>query len=64
MVEIGETRARAELCQDDCRALTELVRKIPGASRRRSQRHDFETLMVDDPNQIPREHGAGSQKPA
>lgn len=54
-IEVGDQRARAELCQDDAKPLLELMAKLPGTSRRRTARHDFGASMVDDPDQIPRE---------
>jgi hypothetical protein len=55
IVEVGDERARAELCQDDAKPLLEVMRKLPGAARRRTARHDFTASMVDDPSQIPHE---------
>lgn len=54
VIEVGDERARAELCQDDAAPLLEVMTKLPGAGRRRTARHDFSTSMVDDPSQIPK----------
>lgn len=53
-IEVGGQRARADLCQDDAAPLLEVMAKLPGASRRRTARHDFSASMVDDPAEIPR----------
>jgi hypothetical protein len=55
VIEVGDERARAELCQDDAKPLLDCMGKLPGASRRRTARQDFSASMVDDPSQIPRE---------
>jgi hypothetical protein len=55
IIEVGDERARAELCQDDAKPLLEVMKKLPGAAKRRTARHDFGASMVDDPAEIPRE---------
>jgi hypothetical protein len=55
VVEVGDERVRAELCQDDAAPLLEVMAKLPGSGRRRAARHDFSASMVDDPSQIPTE---------
>ena len=54
-IEVGDERARAELCQDDAQPLLEVMAALPAAGRRRTGRHDFSASMVDDPAQIPTE---------
>ena len=55
VVEVGDDRARAELCQDDAQPLLEVMARLPRAARRRTARHDFAASMVDDLAQIPRD---------
>lgn len=55
MVEVGDDRARAELCQRDSRPLVDLMDRLPAKGRTRHRRTEFEDLMVDDPSQIPKD---------
>lgn len=54
VIEIDGERCRAELCQDDLRPIRETMDRVPSDMKRSRQRRDFERLMVDSLDEVPR----------